>query len=76
MLLTYCVNHQYLTKTLYVWVPGVPKSEYVHAFIMAVDEIGDHVILKKVGLKLKEISDIVNKEAKSIKDTKDEIIVG
>ncbi len=33
---------------------------------LSVDSIGDYVILKKVGLKLKEISDSINKEAEYI----------
>ena len=47
---------------------GIDKDSF-----MAVDEIGDYVILKKVGLKLKEISDTVNKEVRSKKITKKDI---
>jgi AbrB family looped-hinge helix DNA binding protein len=46
----------------------INKDTYI-----AVDIIGDYIIMKKVGLKLKEISDIIQKSAKDNKITKKEI---
>jgi AbrB family looped-hinge helix DNA binding protein len=46
----------------------INKDTYI-----AVDIIGDYIIMKKVGLKLKEISDIIQKSAKDKKITKKEI---
>jgi AbrB family looped-hinge helix DNA binding protein len=40
---------------------------------IAVDIIGDYIILKKIGLKLKELSDIIQKNAKENKITRKEI---
>ena len=45
----------------------INKDTYI-----AVDIIGDYIIMKKVGLKLKEISDILQKSAKDKKITKQE----
>ena len=47
---------------------GLDKKSYI-----AVDTIGDYIIMKKVGLKLKEISDVINKDAKQKKITKKDI---
>ncbi len=46
----------------------IDKDAYI-----AIDIIGDYIIMKKVGLKLKEISDIIQKSAKDKKITKKEI---
>jgi len=47
---------------------GIDKDSY-----MAVEEIGDYIILKKVGLKLREISEAIQKEAGSENITKEDI---
>lgn len=47
---------------------GIDEDSY-----MAVEEIGDYVILKKVGPKLKEISEAIQKEADAEDITKKEI---
>ena len=47
---------------------GIDKDTYI-----AVDTIGDYIIMKKVELKLKEISKIMEKRAKDNKISKKEI---
>jgi len=47
---------------------GLDKDSYI-----AVDTIGDYIIMKKVGLKLKEISDMIRKSAVEKKITEDDI---
>ena len=46
----------------------ISKDTYI-----AVDVIGDYIIMKKVGLKLKELSDIIQKSVKEKGVTKKEI---
>lgn len=46
----------------------ISKDTYI-----AVDIIGDYIIMKKVGLKLKELSDIIQKSVKEKGVTKKEI---
>jgi antitoxin PrlF len=46
----------------------ISKDSYI-----AVDIIGDYIIMKKVGLKLKELSELVQKNATKKKITKKEI---
>jgi len=46
----------------------ISKDTYI-----AVDIIGDYIIMKKVGLKLKELSDIIQKNVKEKGVTKKEI---
>ena len=46
----------------------ISKDTYI-----AVDIIGDYIIMKKIGLKLKELSDIIQKGAKEKGITKKEI---
>jgi AbrB family looped-hinge helix DNA binding protein len=46
----------------------ISKDTYI-----AVEIIGDYIIMKKVGLKLKEISDIIQKGVKEKRITKKEI---
>ncbi len=46
----------------------INKDTYI-----AVDIIGEYIIMKKVGLKLKELSDIIQKSAKKKGVTKKEI---
>lgn len=46
----------------------INKDTYI-----AVDIIGEYIIMKKVGLKLKELSDIIQKSAKEKGVTKKEI---
>lgn len=47
---------------------GIDKDTYI-----AVDVIGDFVLMKKVDIKLKEISNLFEKEAKNRKITKKDI---
>lgn len=47
---------------------GINEDSY-----MAVEEIGDYIILKKVGPKLREISEAIQKEADSENITKEDI---
>jgi len=47
---------------------NIDKETYI-----AVDIIGDYIIMKKVGLKLKEISDIIQKGIKNKKISKKDI---
>ena len=47
---------------------GIDKDTYI-----AVDVIGDYVLMKKVDVKLKEISKLFQKEAKDKKITKKDI---
>jgi len=47
---------------------GIDEDSY-----MAVEEIGDYIILKKVGPKLREISEAIQKEAGSENITKEDI---
>ena len=47
---------------------GIDEESY-----MAVEEIGDYIILKKIGPKLREISEAIQKEAESENITKETI---
>jgi AbrB family looped-hinge helix DNA binding protein len=46
----------------------IKKESYI-----VVDMIGDYIIMKKVGLRLKEISEIISKSAKDKRITKKDI---
>ncbi len=47
---------------------NLDKDSYI-----AVDTIGDYIIMKKVGLKLKEISDLIRKNAKEQNITENDL---